>query len=267
MNNSAADPSGNLFELDDVTVRYPSVAALADVSLRIRDGECVALVGPSGSGKTTLLRLLNATVRPTTGRVRVRGQQTGELTAGNLRRLRSRIGFVHQHLGLVPNLRVLQNVITGRMGRTSFFGSVRMMLLPSMKEIAEIHELLEQVGIEEKLYQRTDRLSGGQQQRVAIARALYQQPEAILADEPVSSVDPARASDTVRLLTEISRAAGLTLCMSLHNIDVAREFFPRLIGLRHGRVVFDRATEDLDDAEFKDLYRLTKEEMLSDESK
>ena len=256
--------STNIFELDGVTVEFSSVTALDQVSLTIDTGEQVALVGPSGAGKTTLLRLLNGTIRPTAGQVKVDGRNTGHLSSRELRRLRTEIGFVHQNLSLVPSLRVIQNVLSGRMGQVSFPRTLRMMLLPSAEEATVVHELLDRVGIEEKLYQRTDKLSGGQQQRVAIARALYQQPEAILADEPVSSVDPARARDTVRLLKEISEEDGLTLCMSLHNLTLAREFFPRLIGMRDGRIVFDRATADLTDDEFQQLYQLTEEEMLSD---
>ena len=120
----------------------------------------------------------------------------------------------------------------------------------------------DRVGIPEKLYERTDRLSGGQRQRVAIARALFQEPEALLADEPVSSVDPARARDTVALLADINRREGLTLCVSLHNLELARAFFPRLIGMRAGRIVFDRPTTELTDDVFASLYELSEEEML-----
>ena len=111
-------------------------------------------------------------------------------------------------------------------------------------------------------YERVDSLSGGQMQRTSIARALYQEPEALLADEPVSSVDPARARDTVALLTRIAREEGITLCVSLHNLELAREFFPRLIGMRHGQVVFDCSTDELADTHFDDLYELTAGEML-----
>ncbi len=252
------------FQLDGVTVQFPGVRALDGVSLGIAAGEQVALVGPSGSGKTTLLRLMNGTLRPTEGHVRALRQETLKLSAAQLRLLRMRIGFVHQDLSLVPNLRVLHNVLSGRLGGRSLVGSLRMMSLPTRNETTDVHRLLERVGIEEKLYQRTDRLSGGQQQRVAIARALYQQPEAVLADEPVSSVDPARARDTVRLLTDISKDEGLTLCVSLHNLELAREFFPRLVGMREGRIVFDRVTGDLSDGEFQTLYQLSTEEMLPD---
>ncbi|MFT5106844.1 MAG: phosphonate transport system ATP-binding protein [Pseudoalteromonas tetraodonis] len=119
-----------------------------------------------------------------------------------------------------------------------------------------MHAILERVGIDEKLYERTDRLSGGQQQRVAIARALFQEPLALLADEPVSSVDPARAHDTVSLLSKLSSEDGLTLCMSLHNMDLAREFFPRIVGLRNGQVVYDGASDGLKGEDLESLFNL-----------
>jgi phosphonate transport system ATP-binding protein len=124
--------------------------------------------------------------------------------------------------------------------------------------------LLERVGIEEKLFTTVSKLSGGQKQRVAIARALFQEPEILLADEPVSAVDPARARDTVRLLAELSRELGFTLCVSLHHLELAKEFFPRLIGLRHGRVVFDGAPDLLKDQQLESLYELTADEMMTD---
>ena len=261
MNCARSDRS---LKLENVTVRYGALAALADVSLHIAAGERVGLVGPSGAGKTTLLRLFNGSVRPTSGKAVVLGCDVAGLAPGALRRLRSRVGFVHQDLGLVPNQRVIRNVLAGRLGHRGLAGAVRMMLFPTRAEAVDVHRILERVGIQEKLYERTDRLSGGQRQRVAIARALYQDPAALLADEPVASVDPARARDTVALLAEVSRESGLTLCTSLHNLDLAREFFPRLVGMRGGRIVFDRQTTDLDDGEFRDLYRLTDTERLAD---
>ena len=257
-----ADDRG--LRLESVTVRYGGLAALADVSLTVAAGERVGLVGPSGAGKTTLLRLFNGSVRPTEGRALVLGEDVARLSPAGLRRLRSAIGFVHQDLSLVPNQRVIRNVLSGKLGQRSFAGSVRMMLFPRRVEELHVHRILERVGVQEKMYERTDRLSGGQRQRVAIARALYQEPAALLADEPVSSVDPARARDTVALLTRISSEEGLTLCMSLHNLALAREFFPRLVGLRQGRVVFDRPTGELTDGQFEELYHLGSDEMLAD---
>ena len=252
------------FRLEGVVVRFGTLTALEGVDLTIAPGEAVALVGPSGAGKSTLLRLFNGMVRPTAGRVHVNGDVLGELSRPGLKRLRAAIGFVHQDLSLVPNLRVIQNVMAGRLGREGFLRSASGMLFPRRRDVRRAYEILGRVGIAEKLYERTDSLSGGQQQRVAVARALYQEPVALLADEPVSSVDPARARDTVELLTRISREEGLTLVMSIHNLELARECFPRLVGLRGGKVVFDRAREDVGDAEFHALYDLKPAEMLAD---
>jgi phosphonate transport system ATP-binding protein len=252
------------FLLRQASVAYNGTPALAGIDLRIEPGEAVAVVGPSGAGKTTLLRLLNATVRPNAGSVAVDGEVLASCSTRELRAIRSRIGFVHQDLSLVPNLRVLQNVLAGRVGRRGFWPSLQTVFFPRRAAVQRVHEILERVGIPEKLYERTDTLSGGQRQRVAIARALFQEPEALLADEPVSSVDPARARDAVGLLAAISREEGLTLCVSLHNLALAREFFPRLVGLRGGRIVFDRPTSELHDDDFAALYDLSREEMLRD---
>ena len=244
------------FQLDAASVSYGNTDALDRVSISIGAGERVAIVGPSGGGKTTLLRLLNGINSPTSGSVSTFGQRLDAMSDEELRETRSRIGFIHQHLALVPNLRVVQNVISGKLGRRGLVRSVRDFLFPRGDDLEQIHTILERVGIEEKLYERTDRLSGGQQQRVAIARALFQDPLALLADEPVSSVDPARARDTVTLLTGLSEEDGLTLCMSLHNLELAREFFPRIIGLRGGRVVFDGASDALDTSALDSLFEL-----------
>ena len=174
----------------------------------------------------------------------------------DLRAVRAHIGFVHQDSALVPNLRVSQNVIAGGLGRASFFASARAMLWPARADLERAARILTRVGIGDKLFQRTDRLSGGERQRVAIARALFQDPSALLADEPVSAVDPARARDTVELLCELSRERGLTLVVSLHDIALAREFFPRLVGLRAGRIVFDQRTPDVAARTLTDLYAL-----------
>jgi phosphonate transport system ATP-binding protein len=251
------------FVIEKVTARFGPTTALDSVDLTIGAGEHVGLVGPSGSGKTTLLRLLNGGLRPDGGTVAVDGRPLAALTNRELRRLRSRIGLVPQDHSLVPNLRVSQNVISGRLGRLSFPGALRATFFPRKSELEKVHSILDRVGIPEKIFERTDRLSGGQQQRVAIARTLMQEPEAVLADEPVSSVDPARARDTVALLTRLCEAEGITLVMSLHNLDLARAWFPRLVGLRQGKIVFDRATETIPDEEFDALYDLSRSEILA----
>ncbi|MFT5469494.1 MAG: phosphonate transport system ATP-binding protein [Verrucomicrobiales bacterium] len=244
------------FSLDAVTCQFGDLVAVDDVTLRIGATERVALIGSSGAGKTTLLRVLNSIRAPSQGGVSILGNDVSTLGARALRQLRTKIAFIPQHLGLVPNLSVLQNVILGKGGARGLLRSLRDLLFPAKLDVLEIHEILERVGIEEKLYSRTDKLSGGQQQRVAIARALFQKPAALLADEPVSSVDPARARDTVRLLSELSKEHGFSLCVSLHNLDLAREFFPRLIGLRAGKVVFDGKPDSLDESLTKTLFDL-----------
>jgi phosphonate transport system ATP-binding protein len=237
-------------------VTYGANVALDSINLKIQRGEAVGFVGLSGAGKTTLFRLLNGMVRPTGGTVHVNGTSLAKLSVEELRKVRAQIGFVHQDLSLIPNLRVLHNVLAGRLGRLSLLQGTRTLLFPPRSAVHAVYGILERVGIPEKIYERTDRLSGGQQQRVAIARALFQKPQGLLADEPVSSVDPARARSAVSLLTEISREEGLTLCVSLHNLHLAREFFPRLVGLRQGRIVFDRATQEIREDEFQALYDL-----------
>lgn len=240
----------------NVSVQFGNVAALRDICLEVAAGERLALVGLSGAGKTTLLRLFNGMVRPAAGHVCTLGQRLDALSSHRLRQLRSRVGFVHQDLNLIPNLNVLQNVLAGRLGQLSTLRALRLFTLPPKPVLTEVYSLLERVGIGEKLYERVDRLSGGQRQRVAIARALFQRPEILLADEPVSSVDPARARSVLELLTELAQERGLTLCVSIHNLRLARQFFPRLVGLRAGEIVFDKRTTAIEEGEFQTLFQI-----------
>lgn len=254
---SASEPrAAAAYSLRGVSLRFGEHRALEHVDLEVQPGEALALVGPSGAGKTTLLRLLNATARPDEGQVLVDGADLARLGERELRALRARTGLIAQDLGLVPNLRVVRNVLCGRLGRDGFFSGVRRVLWPRRAELVEVLALLERLGIPEKLYQRTDELSGGQMQRVAIARALHQEPGALLADEPLSGLDPTRARETLELLLDVARERGLTLVLSMHDIALARELVPRLVGLRHGRVEFDRATADIGPERFEALYRL-----------
>ncbi len=245
-----------MFELSQAHKSFGAVHALSDIDLQIAKGERVALIGASGSGKTTLLRLFGAQLAPDRGEVRVLGCNPLVLGERKLRDLRSRLGYLPQDLGLVPNLRVLQNVVGGRCGRRSILGSLRDLILPAIGVRRRIYELLERVGIAEKMYDRVDTLSGGQQQRVAVARALFQEPAVILADEPVSAVDPARARDVLDLLTCLSEEEGLTLLVSMHQLDLAREFFPRLVGLKNGEVHFDGKSDELEDDDLSALFQL-----------
>ena len=214
-------------------------AALDGVSLAVGRGEHVAFVGPSGAGKTTLFRLLNLTLRPTEGTLVLDGRDVAGLSDAELRRARTRIGTIYQRQNLVGRLRVVHNVLAGNLGRWSAATALASLVRP--RGVEEAARALEQVGMPEKLWARTDELSGGQQQRVAIARVLVQNPDVILADEPVSSVDPSLAVAIVSLLRDLSHERRKTLLMNLHSVELALAYFPRIIGIRDGRIHFDLA--------------------------
>lgn len=242
-----------MFDLQSVELRYGQTVALSELDLKLTEGEQVCLIGPSGAGKSSLLGLLNGRLPSTQGSVQVQGLVLNEVAASELRELRRGLAWIPQDLGLVPSLRVSQNVACGAVGQKGFWGLLRSFLCMSSSEKEVIFGLLDRVGIGTKLFERLDHLSGGEQQRVAVARALYQKPRAILADEPVSAVDPERARDLVALLTSLAREEGVTLVMSLHDVDLGREYFDRLIGLRDGRISFDG---DPSEDEVRELYRL-----------
>ena len=252
------------FSLESAGRNYENISALNPTTISIKQGERVAIVGPSGSGKTTLLSLCNSTVLASSGKVTVLGNELGEISGKTLKKIRSKIATIPQNLALVDSLRVWQNIITGQIGYRGFLGNLIDLIFPSKNKILQIYSILERLGIEEKLFATTSNLSGGQKQRVALARAIYQNPQAILADEPVSSVDPARAENLVQLLNQISEEENITLIMSLHNLELAKAHFPRLIGLRNGEVQFDSNPADLNENKFKELYTLSDREILGD---
>lgn len=241
--------------LDRVTVVLDGNRALEGVDLVVRAGERVALVGPSGAGKTTLLRLCNAGTAPSRGAVSVLGVDLGAASPTQLRAVRRRIGTVPQQLHLVGPLRVVHNVNAGRLGAWSAARAVRSLVRPV--EVGTARQALAQVGIAGKLFERTDRLSGGEQQRVALARVLVQQPDLILADEPVASLDPARAEEVMDLLADVVAEQARTLLVSLHDFDLARRRCDRVVGLRHGRMVFDLPAPDVTEEHGAALYRIS----------
>ena len=243
-----------VFELKGVTVRYGAFAALSKDSLRIEAGERVALIGPSGAGKSTLLSLLNGSLAPTEGEVRLLGQDPTRLSTRALRRLQRQIGTVYQQFHLVPNLSVIHNVNAGHLGRWSLLQALVSLIVPLERPRAA--RALAEVGIADKLYARTDTLSGGQQQRVAIARVLVQDPVAILADEPISSVDPERSREIMTLLRELCDRFDKTLVVSLHAIEYAYSHCERMIGLRAGQVVFDLPAAQVSPQMVEALYRI-----------
>ena len=244
-----------IFELKNVNQRFGHIQSLSDINLQIQPGERIALVGSSGAGKSTLISLLNGTLLPTSGEVWVLGRNLSQLRPKLLRQVQRQIGTIYQQFHLVDNLRVIHNVNAGHLGRWSLFQATLSLMWPLEVETAA--KALSLVGIPEKLYERTDRLSGGQQQRVAIARVLVQNPAAILADEPISSLDPERSREIMDLLRQLSQDTGKTLVTSLHAIELARSYYQRIIGLRHGRILFDTSAEALSNEMIEQLYNLS----------
>jgi phosphonate transport system ATP-binding protein len=247
--NQATSP---IISITGVTKDFGRTRALRDVSLTVERGEVVVLLGLSGSGKSTLLRHLDGLENPTEGDVQVLDQHVQALGAADLRALRGRVAMIFQQFELVPSLTVLENVLTGALARLR---GPRMGLWAYPRHLKlDALQHLERVGLLEKAYQRADQLSGGQQQRVAIARALMQNPEILLADEPVASLDPESAEQVMSLIREIAADNGLTVVCSLHQVDLALSWGDRIIGLRHGEVVHDSHTEGLTKSQVMEIY-------------
>lgn len=240
--------------LDGVTVAYGATRALEDVSITVGAGERVALVGPSGAGKSTLLSVMGTAVAPTGGDLTLFGHAVAGLGGRALTGLRRRVVTVHQDLDLVGNLMVVHNVNAGRLNRWSTVAALGSLLRP--RGVDAVQAALDRLGIGDRTFDRTDTLSGGQRQRVALARVLVSDAELILADEPVSSLDPARAEEVLALLAELAAEEGLTLVASLHAFDLAVAHFDRVVGLRHGRVLFDRPADRVTPADAAALYDL-----------
>jgi len=226
--------------------------ALDAVDIAVCRGERVAIIGPSGAGKTSLLRILAVAQRPSEGALEVLGADPWALGAPARRALRRRVGLIHQAPPLPPRQRVVTAVLAGRLGAWSLARSLVSLAYPL--DLAGARAALARLDLAERLFDRCDRLSGGQAQRVGIARVLYQRPEVILADEPVSSLDPALANHAVGVLVSEAIERHITLVASLHAVDLALAHFPRIIGLRDGKVLFDLPTERIEDTMLEALY-------------
>lgn len=226
--------------------------ALEDVSFEVRDGEFLAVIGLSGSGKSTLLRCINRLIEPTEGRITWNGVDITNASQEDLRRIRRRIGMVFQHFNLVNRSKVTTNVLAGRLGYTN--PAFALLNRFSGDDRARADRQLERVGLTDRATYRADALSGGQQQRVGIARAMIQEPEMILADEPVASLDPVLAHSIMQYLEQINREDGVTVLCSLHFLDLVERYSQRVIALNEGRLVFEGTAAELDDERFRDIY-------------
>lgn len=246
----------------NVTKSFRGNVAVEQASLAVTVGEMVALVGASGSGKSTLLRCLNGLHQADSGTVEIFGstlQSDGKLHS-KVRHLRRQVGFIFQQFNLVNRLSVLENVLVGNLARTALLRSA--FRLFSQEEKAQALAALERVGIIEQAYKRAASLSGGQQQRVAIARCLMQGAKIILADEPIASLDPESAHRVMKLLTELNHEQGITVITSLHQVQMVRAYFPRVVALQAGEVRFDGATPALDDETLGRIYGAAAEELV-----
>jgi phosphonate transport system ATP-binding protein len=246
-------PITPMLKVQNLTKVYDDgTKALTDVTFTVPDGEFLAVIGLSGSGKSTLLRCINRLIEPTSGEIWWNNIQLSHVTGEELRRARRKIGMIFQHFNLVDRSSVLTNVLSGRLGYTNPIASVFGRFTAA--DVARAHASLKRVGIGDKTQNRADELSGGQRQRVGIARALMQEPELILADEPVASLDPALAHSIMRRLQEINREDGITILCSLHFLDLVQQYSTRAIALNEGRLVFDGRPDEIDDARFIEIY-------------
>ncbi len=221
--------------VDGLTKHYGDVVALEDVSFEVPAGEFVIILGVSGSGKSTLLRCMSALTPPTSGEVRIDGE--------SMRRPRPEVAMIFQQHNIIGDLSAYSNALTGGMNRSGFLESF--LQLQDDDEKYRALDALDTVGLLEEAEQKARRMSGGQQQRVGIARALVQQPEVLLADEPVASLDPGSAQDVMRYLKAATEERDLTTFISLHQVNIARKFGERFIGLQNGRKVFDGYRDEL----------------------
>lgn len=228
------------------------VQALRGVDLHIEAHEQVAIIGPSGAGKSSLLNLLATALRPGDGELQVLGERAWQLSAGQRQRLRARIGLIHQAPPLPPRQRVVTAVLAGKLGEWGLGKSLLNLLYPL--DIPGARAALARLDLSDKLFTQCQQLSGGQLQRVGIARVLYQAPEVLLADEPVSAMDPVLAEHTLSVLCSHAREHNVTLVASLHAVELALAHFSRIIGLRDGRILFDLPASAVDRERLDTLY-------------
>ena len=256
-----------MIKFEHVDKVYSSgVKALDDVNLEIEQGEFIAVIGLSGAGKSTLIRTVNKMIDINVGKLTVNGVDVSSLKGKELRKFRRKIGMVFQSFNLVNRTSVLNNVLSARVPEMSFFRTL--FGLFSKEDKVQALEALDKVGILDKAYVRADQLSGGQMQRVALARTLAQNPEIILADEPVASLDPIMADVVMEDFKRINKEMNITIVINIHHVDLALQYADRIVGIRAGQIVFDGKTKDVDRDKLKFIYGrdLTDDDMMKEKS-
>jgi phosphonate transport system ATP-binding protein len=242
-----------MLKIENLTKIYDNgFKALDNISLEIPDGQFVSIIGLSGSGKSTLLRCINRLIEPTEGRIIWNGVDVTAASDDEVRQIRRKIGMIFQQFNLVKRSKVITNVLSGRLGYVNPLYSFFNYFPAQDREDALAN--LERVGIRNQAYKRASELSGGQQQRVGIARALMQQPELMLADEPVASLDPATSHSVMKYLELLNKEDGITVLCSLHFLSLARAYSDRVIALKDGVLQFDGLPKDIDEARFREIY-------------
>ena len=242
-----------MLEIKNLTKIYEGgTQALYDVSFTVKPGEFLAVIGLSGSGKSTLLRCINRLIEPTDGQIIWKGEDITAASQDEMLRIRRKIGMIFQHFNLVTRSKVITNILAGRLGYVNPAMSLLNRFPKSDMELA--FKQLDRVSITDQAYKRADELSGGQQQRVGIARAMMQEPEIILADEPVASLDPVLAHSIMQYLETINKEDGVMVLCSLHFLDLVHRYADRAIALNEGKLMFDGSPKDIDDEKFKEIY-------------
>ena len=230
----------------------PGKPVLRDISLDIEGADITAIIGPSGTGKSTLIRCINRLVEPTSGAILFEGRDMVKLSGSELRQARSRIGMVFQEYNLVERLSVMENLLSGCLGKTPAWKALLRKFEP--EDIRGAWEMLEVVGLTGFANARADSLSGGQRQRVGISRAVMQHPALLLADEPTSSLDPKTSVEIMELLTRVATSKNIPVIINMHDVELAKRFANRIIGMAGGRVVYDGPPSGLDDDILKQIY-------------